>query len=308
MGTLRVAGIRPGHRGRGGGRRARRPAVRGRPPGLRDRPRGVHPPVRRRGSDAGDVADRQVDWPDYLAGFHAARPGSSRPCCPGRCGATTRRTAGSPGPSRPTPRSVSTSPGLRPDGPRARAARAHGRRPRPLRAELRLARRRGAGPRVRADARVLPFRDGSVDVVTSALGLVVVQPLAEVLAEVARVLRPGGVLAAIAPALRPLGAGGPPACSPAQRPPARQAPLPRPGRAHRLQEGARRAGPEVSRTSGSATASPCALRRRRPADLGPLPAETPAARVAAAIDYLRRRPTRGGVEIAIPVRRLVAIK
>ena len=40
--------------------------------------------------------------------------------------------------------------------------------------------------------------------VTSSLGLVVVQPMAEVLAEVARVLRPGGVLAGIAPALRPL--------------------------------------------------------------------------------------------------------
>ena len=40
---------------------------------------------------------------------------------------------------------------------------------------------------------------------TSSLGLVVVQPLSQVLAEVARVLRPGGVLAAIAPALRPLG-------------------------------------------------------------------------------------------------------
>ena len=64
------------------------------------------------------------------------------------------------------------------------------------------------GPWVRADALRLPFRDGSVDVVTSSLGLVVVTPLTQVLEEVARVLRPGGVLAGIAPALRPLAAHG----------------------------------------------------------------------------------------------------
>jgi SAM-dependent methyltransferase len=41
-------------------------------------------------------------------------------------------------------------------------------------------------------------------VVTSSMGLVVVQPLTRVIEEVARVLRPGGVLAAIAPGIRPL--------------------------------------------------------------------------------------------------------
>ena len=50
-----------------------------------------------------------------------------------------------------------------------------------------------------------PFRDECIDVVTSSMGLVVVQPLTRVVEEVARVLRPGGVLAAIAPAIRPLG-------------------------------------------------------------------------------------------------------
>lgn len=70
--------------------------------------------------------------------------------------------------------------------------------------ELALAAERGPGPWVRGDALRLPFRDGSVDVVTSSMGLVVVTPLHELLAEVTRVLRPGGVLAAIAPALRPL--------------------------------------------------------------------------------------------------------
>jgi ubiquinone/menaquinone biosynthesis C-methylase UbiE len=71
--------------------------------------------------------------------------------------------------------------------------------------ELALAAERGPGPWVQADALALPFADGSVQAVTSSMGLVVVQPLTELLSEIARVLKPGGVLAAIAPALRPLG-------------------------------------------------------------------------------------------------------
>ena len=70
--------------------------------------------------------------------------------------------------------------------------------------ELALALARGPGPWVRADALQLPFKDASVDVVTSSMGLVIVQPLTRVIEEVARVLRPGGVLAAIAPGIRPL--------------------------------------------------------------------------------------------------------
>ena len=71
-------------------------------------------------------------------------------------------------------------------------------------AELELAVERGPGPWIRADGLRLPFRDGSVDAVTSSLGLVVITPLEDLMAEITRVLRPGGVLAAIAPALRPL--------------------------------------------------------------------------------------------------------
>ena len=70
--------------------------------------------------------------------------------------------------------------------------------------ELALAAERGPGPWIRADALNLPFRDASVDAITSSMGLVVVTPLSRVLEEAARVLRPGGVLAGIAPALRPL--------------------------------------------------------------------------------------------------------
>ena len=47
--------------------------------------------------------------------------------------------------------------------------------------ELALAVTRSDGPWVQADALHLPFRDESVDVVTSSMGLVVVQPLMDVL-------------------------------------------------------------------------------------------------------------------------------
>ncbi len=70
--------------------------------------------------------------------------------------------------------------------------------------ELAKAAGRSAGPWVRADARVLPFADESVDAVTSTLGLAVIHPTSELLSEVARVLKPGGVFAAMTPTVRPL--------------------------------------------------------------------------------------------------------
>jgi SAM-dependent methyltransferase len=139
------------------------------------------------------VADREVDWPDYLAGFHADRPGVVEDVL-------SRALRADHSPYRWLARAVSADARVVVDlasgsGPVARELARPGRTVVGVdlsAAELGLAQKRGAGPLVQADARVLPFRDGSVDVVTSALGLVVVQPLAAVLAEVARVLRPGG--------------------------------------------------------------------------------------------------------------------
>ncbi len=68
--------------------------------------------------------------------------------------------------------------------------------------ELALA--QGPGPWIQADARRLPIADASVDVVVSTLGLAVIHPLRTWLDEACRVLRPGGVLAALTPGLRPL--------------------------------------------------------------------------------------------------------
>ncbi|MPZ27461.1 MAG: methyltransferase domain-containing protein [Micromonosporaceae bacterium] len=73
-------------------------------------------------------------------------------------------------------------------------------------AELAQAASRGAGPLVRADAAALPLAGGTVRLVVCAMALMLVAPLPHVLAEIARVLAPGGRLVAIVPATRPLAA------------------------------------------------------------------------------------------------------
>jgi SAM-dependent methyltransferase len=176
--------------------------------------------------------------------------------------------------------------------------------------ELALAAERGPGPWVRADALRLPFRDGAVDVVTSSMGLVVVTPLDQVLAEVARVLRPGGVLAAIAPAVRPL---GPRDLRVLTRITARLRTKPSfPGPVelagfHKTLDGAGLTRVEDKRERYHFT-----VRSREDAELMLsalyLP-DTRKSRVEAAVEYLEDRLRRHeSVDVAIPMRRVVAIK
>lgn len=66
-------------------------------------------------------------------------------------------------------------------------------------AELTEAARRGRGPLVRAGADALPAASASIAAVCAAMCLPVVTPLPQVLGEIRRVLRPGGVLAALVP-------------------------------------------------------------------------------------------------------------
>jgi SAM-dependent methyltransferase len=150
-----------------------------------------------------------TDWATYLAGFHARNPGVSEDVL-------SRATSGDLTPYRWLARAVS--------GPRvldlasgsgAMAATLAAESPRPSppwvvgldlsAAELAEARRRGrTGPMVHADAVGLPFADGSFDAVVSSAGLMVVGRIARVLGEVARVLRPGGVLAGTVASAMPL--------------------------------------------------------------------------------------------------------
>lgn len=257
------------------------------------------------------MPDREVDWPRYLAGFHAERTGVVEDVL-------SRSLRADHTPYRWLARAVSADATTVLDlasgsGPVGRELAREGRTVVGLDlsdAELRLAEKRGAGPLVRADARALPLADGSVDVVTSALGLVVVRPLAAVLSEVARVLRPGGVLAAIAPAVRPLAAAdlrelgqlhARLRATPRFPGPVELAGFRRTLTEHGLQavEDKRERYRFSVRTSDDAWLLVSALY---------LPL-TPAARVAAAVDYLSEAAARrGSVDIAIPVRRVVAIK
>jgi len=152
------------------------------------------------------VSQDDFSWKAYLADFHRERPGVTE-------AVLSRALAGDHSPYRWLARAVSPDATVVLDvasgsGPMTRELAQPGRMVVGVdlsEYELALAAEHGGGPWVRADALALPFADGSVDAVTSSMGLVVVTPLRGVLAEMSRVLKPGGVLAAIAPALRPLG-------------------------------------------------------------------------------------------------------
>lgn len=72
------------------------------------------------------------------------------------------------------------------------------------RSELACAIRNHAQPVVVGDATNLPFPTAATDTVVCSMSLQITEPLPVVLAEIVRVLRPGGGLVAIIPARRPL--------------------------------------------------------------------------------------------------------
>lgn len=71
-------------------------------------------------------------------------------------------------------------------------------------AELDLARRRGGDCLVRADATRLPVRDEAFPAAVCSMAVMVVQPLASVLAELHRVLVPGAIAVLVVPGTFPL--------------------------------------------------------------------------------------------------------
>lgn len=70
--------------------------------------------------------------------------------------------------------------------------------------EIREARMLGPGPWARADALHLPVGDNAIDAVISSMTLAVIQETGDLLDEIARVLRPGGMFATLTPTYRPI--------------------------------------------------------------------------------------------------------
>lgn len=257
------------------------------------------------------MSEGEVNWRRYLADFHRDRAGIAE-------AVLSRALSIDHNPYRWLARAVSADAQVVVDlacgsGPMSRELAQPGRAVVGVdlsEHELALAAERGPGPWLRADALRLPLRDGSVDVVTSSMGLVVVTPLTQVLAEVARVLRPGGVLAGIAPALRPLG--------------------PRDVRVLTRINGRIRTKPQfpgpVELTGFTSTLRSHGLRRvedqreryrvgirsRADAELVMSALYLPStrwSRVERAIEYLEDQVDKHGlVEVTIPMRRIVAIK
>jgi len=255
--------------------------------------------------------DEDVEWDKYLADFHNQRPGAVE-------AVLSQAAAGDTTPYRWLARAIP---------PRVRTvldlACGSGAVSRELaatdrtvigidlsQAELALAAERGPGPWVQGDIRQLPFAGSSVDAVTASLGLVVVPELTQVLAEVARVLKPGGVLVAIAPALRGI---APRDLRVLGRITARLRTRPRfPGAVElarfkrsltevglrRVEDGRERYGFWVTSRADAETVMKALY----------LP-DTRWSRVESAIEHLEDRiKQRGPVELAIPMRRVVAIK
>jgi SAM-dependent methyltransferase len=147
----------------------------------------------------------RIDWDSYLEGFHAERPGAMEQVL-------SRALNGHHTPYRWLARAVSARATTVLDlacgaGAMTRELERPGRLIVGVdlsAAELDLAQRRSPGPWVRGDALRLPFADASLDAVVSSMGMVVIHPTSTLLEEVARVLRPGGMLAFIAPTVRPV--------------------------------------------------------------------------------------------------------
>ena len=257
------------------------------------------------------MAEREVDWDRYLETFHTERAGAIE-------AVLSRALGGQHNPYRWLARAVSAQASTVLDlasgsGPVARELSRPGRLVIGLdrsAAELTLAAGRGAGPLLQADGRRLPVRDASIDVVTSCLGLVVLRPMVEVIGEVSRVLRPGGVLAAIAPALRPLAPRDLPLLTRLNARLHTKPSFPGPVELTGFAKTLRRYGLRVVEDARERYRFP--VGGRADAELlmsGLYLPSTAPDRVASAVDFLTAvAERRSGVDVAIPMRRIVAIK
>ncbi len=252
-----------------------------------------------------------VDWDSYLQGFHAERPGATEQVL-------SRAVNGHHTPYRWLARAVSARATTVLDvacgaGAMTRELERPGRLVVGVdisAAELELAQARNAGPWVRGDALRLPFADESLDAVVSSMGMVVVHPTAKLIEEVARVLKPGGMLAFIAPTVRPVSPGD---LRVGANLASRLRTLPRfPGPLELTDFAATLRSHGMRKYEDGRERYRIAIHSRTDAELMIdalyLPT-TSRGRLDAAIAYLEREVRdHGQVELAVPMRRIVALK
>ena len=252
-----------------------------------------------------------VDWDAYLHGFHAERPGAAEQVL-------SRALNGHHTPYRWLARAVSARATTVLDlacgaGAMTRELERPGRLVVGVdisAAELELAQRRNGGPWVRGDALQLPFADESLDAVVSSMGMVVIHPTSKLLKEAARVLKPGGMLAFIAPTVRPVSPGD---VRVGANVASRLRTLPRfPGPLEFTDFAATLRSHGMRKYEDGRERYRITIHSRADAELMLdalyLPA-TSQARLDAAISYLENEVRKNGqVELAVPMRRIVALK
>ena len=173
--------------------------------------------------------------------------------------------------------------------------------------ELAAAAERGRGPLVLGHASYLPFADSSFDAVVTSLGIGVVADRARFLSEAARVLRPGGVFAALTPSMRPANLDDLRLIS--RLASYLRVPPHLPGT---TEFKAREALAAVGLTKAEDARAKYYYEVADEEDgrklLAGLRAPVDAERTAAAVEFLRSRMIDGPVRVPLPMRRIIAIK
>jgi SAM-dependent methyltransferase len=150
------------------------------------------------------IQDRtDVGWDPYVQRFHAERPGITERLLARSVDGEGRTPYGWVSEGLPPGEVLDLGCGSGPTGAAVDGWVGADR----SRAELAVAHRAGRGPLVLAEAAELPLRSRSVGAAVAAMSLMVLSDPAAALDEVARVVRPGGVLHLLLPADRPLTAG-----------------------------------------------------------------------------------------------------
>ncbi len=267
----------------------------------------VHEVARRLG-----LGGPEDEWPDYLARFHAERPGVIQE-------ALSRSVAGQRNPYAWLARSVSRTAGTVVDvrcgaGALSReladgVRQVIGIEDSPHELETAVASGPDSVTWVRGTVDHLPLADCSVDAVVTSMGMVTVPDPRLLVDEAARVLRPGGVFACMAPTVRPV---PPSLVRPALELSARVGSTPSFPGALELRMTDLLAQRGLRKVEDARSCYVFTVHDIADADLliGAmyLPGSTPSRRRAARDWLVRRAVSRGPVDLPIPMRRVVALK